>query len=250
MSYYRLRIKDNIEISSDLYNLILEGDYPPFTPGQFHMLWIPDKEEIPMAPSIWRGYMRITYKVVGDTTKHLSSLSQDEYIYVRGPLGRGFKLDKPGRYLLLGGGVGAAPIIYAAKVLADKGYEFTYVEGVRTSSHKMFIEEAKDYGGESILYTEDGSQGYKGYPTDYLERYGDEYDFILACGPEEMNRKVVKICYEKGINCQVSMERIVKCGLGVCGSCVVEGTGLLVCLDGPVFEADELVKSGYVIQPI
>ncbi len=246
MIYRRFKIKENERIADNLYNMVLQGDYPSFMPGQFFMLWIPGIEEVPMAPSVKDGDLRITYKVVGETTEYMSRMDSGEDVYLRGPLGRGFEIDKEGRYLLIAGGVGAAPIIYAAYLLSMNGYRFTYVEGVKTSKYKLFIDEASRYGGEAILYTEDGSEGFRGYPTEYLMEYGSRYDYVLACGPEEMNRRVVEICNELRIRCQVSMERIVKCGLGVCGSCVIESTGLLVCIDGPVFNVDELVSKGYI----
>ncbi len=126
--YRRAFVKENIEVCRDLYHLYLEVDMKNVEPGHFIMVWIPELEEVPMAPSLYRdGVMRITYKVVGETTKYMSGLSIGDEIFVRGPLGKPFDLSMNGRYLLIGGGVGAAPLIYAAHRLAEKNYSFTYV---------------------------------------------------------------------------------------------------------------------------
>ena len=239
-------VMDNIRVNRDLYHLLVEVEMGGVEPGHFIMVWIPELEEVPMAPSLYRdGVMRITYKVVGETTSYMSRLSRGDEIYIRGPLGRPFDLSGEGRYLLIGGGVGSAPLIYSVHRLVEMNRGYTYVEGVPNKEYKMFIEEAKSLGGDAILYTEDGSEGVKGLPIDYLKSHLNEYDYVLACGPEALNKAVFEICRDAGVDCQISMERMVKCGVGVCGSCVVEGTGLLVCLDGPVFRASVLNDAGY-----
>ncbi len=244
--YKRASVKENIEVYRDLYHLYLEVDMEGVEPGHFIMVWIPELEEVPMAPSLYSdGVMRITYKVVGETTEYMSRLSGGDEVFVRGPLGKSFDISMNGRYLLIGGGVGTAPLIYAAHRLAEKNYSYTYVEGVPSKNYKMFIEEAVSLGGEAILYTEDGSEGFPGLPTDYLKEHINDYDVVLACGPEAFNKAVYKLCKDSKVNCQISMERIVKCGVGVCGSCVIEETGLLVCLDGPVFNVSLLREKGY-----
>ncbi|HIE37092.1 TPA: dihydroorotate dehydrogenase electron transfer subunit [Candidatus Geothermarchaeota archaeon] len=246
MNYVKAYVVDNIHVYRDVYHLILRTEIERLLPGHFIMIWIPEVEEVPMAPSLYRdGIMRITYKVVGETTGYMSRLDRGEKIYIRGPLGKPYKLNGYGRYLLIGGGVGVAPLIYSAHILSERGVEFTYVEGVPNSNYEMFIDEAISLGGEALLYTEDGSKGVKGYPTEYLKTNYRYYDYILACGPDEFNRAVYRLCREYGLNCQISFERIVKCGVGVCGSCVLEGTGLLVCLDGPVFNISTLYEYGY-----
>ena len=246
IGYRRALVRDNIQVNHDLYHLLVEVDMNGVEPGHFIMVWIPELEEVPMAPSMYRdGVMRITYKVVGETTRYMSSLSIGDEVYIRGPLGKPFDLSMDGEYLLIGGGVGAAPLIFAVHRLAEMNYRYTYVEGVPNKDYKMFIDEALSLGGEAILYTEDGSEGLKGLPTDYLREHLGKYDYILACGPEALNKTVYKICKDSNIHCQISMERMVKCGVGVCGSCVVENTGLLVCLDGPVFNVSILKEKEY-----
>lgn len=246
MNYIKAYVEDNIYLYRDVYHLLLRVEIEDLEPGHFIMLWIPELEEVPMAPSLYRDdIMRITYKVVGETTGYMSRLGRGEVIYIRGPLGKPYDLNGGGRYLLIGGGVGVAPLIYSAYILSEKGVQFTYVEGVPNSNYEMFIDEAISLNGEAVLYTEDGSKGFKGYPTEYLKLHYNDYDYILACGPEELNKAVYRLCIEYGLNCQISFERIVKCGVGVCGSCVLEGTGLLICLDGPVLKTSMLYEYGY-----
>jgi len=204
--------------------------------GQFVMVWLPRYEEVPMAPS-WDAPLRITVKPVGETTEALCRLEPGDKVYVRGPLGRGFEIVR-GRYLLIGGGVGAAPMILAAKQVVEKGGSGVYVEGVKTRDEKLFIEEALELGLEALLYTEDGSSGRKGLATDVLRDLDPRGYRILACGPEAMMQSIIQ--GYSGLDIQLSLERIVKCGVGVCGSCVLEGTGLLICLDGPVIHISRL----------
>ncbi len=240
-SHYHEAVVTRVDRRGDVANLYLDISLET-VPGQFVMVWLPGLEEVPMAPSD-DDPLRITVKAVGKTTRRLVGMEPGDRLYIRGPYGRGFTR-RSGRPLLVGGGVGAAPLILLAKKLAEMGVEGVYVEGQPSGDVELFIREALDLGWEAILYTEDGSRGYKGLPTQYLEENLGGFTSIYACGPEPMNRAVLRLCGDR-IPCEVSMERIVKCGVGVCGSCVVEGTGLLVCLDGPVFRADELLGRGY-----
>ena len=239
------KIVRHYENISSLY-LNIEG-FPNISPGQYVMVWIPDYEEIPISPSYQsESIVRLTVKDRGETTHKINSMSLGDQIFIRGPYGHGFNLDKDGKYLLVGGGYGVSPLIYAGHILVNKGFTTTYVEGVKTSSHALFIEEAKALGIESILVSEDGSSGIKGVVTEYVEDIIDEHDFVLACGPEEMLIKLLKICRDHKVSCQVSVERRIKCGIGLCGSCALGRLGLLVCRDGPVFEMDLLIKAGYL----
>ncbi len=240
-SLYQEAVVTRVDRRGDVANLYLDISLETI-PGQFVMVWLPGLEEVPMAPSD-DDPLRITVKAVGRTTRRLVGMEAGDRLYIRGPYGRGFTL-RSGRPLLVGGGVGAAPLILLAKKLAEMGVEGVYVEGQPTGDMELFIGEALELGWEAILYTEDGSMGHKGFPTQYVEENLGGFTGIYACGPEPMNRAVLRLCRD-GIPCEVSMERVVKCGVGVCGSCVIEGTGLLVCLDGPVFRADELIRRGY-----
>jgi len=229
--------------SSLLKSLTIELDEDmDITPGQFLMVWLPGYEEIPLSPSFAeQNIVRLTVKGVGETTKRLISLGTGDRIYIRGPYGKGFNFDKSGKYLLAGGGYGAAPIIYSAYKLTELGRHVVYVEGVKSIKEQLFVEEARDLGLEAMLVTEDGSSGIKGLITDYIKQIIDGFDILLGCGPEPMLIKLLDMCIEAGVDCQLSFERVVKCGIGVCGSCVLGDRGLLVCYDGPVFDKETLV---------
>ena len=247
MSYRVGRVKGVYAHTSLLKSLTIElEDDLNIIPGQFLMVWLPGYEEIPLSPSYAdQNIVRLTVKGVGETTKRLISLDTGDRIYVRGPYGRGFDLDKPGKYLLAGGGYGAAPIIYSAYKLSKLGNQAVYVEGAKSIKEQLFIDEARKLGLEAILVTEDGSSGIKGLITDYIKQIIGEFDILLGCGPEPMLIKLLNMCIESGVDCQLSFERVVKCGIGICGSCVLGDRGLLVCYDGPVFNKERLMDLSF-----
>ncbi|MEM0057119.1 MAG: dihydroorotate dehydrogenase electron transfer subunit [Candidatus Geothermarchaeota archaeon] len=229
------------------FYLTVENYNPEVKPGMFLMIWVLGYEEIPISPSLVKGnVIRLTVMNRGPTTNRIHRMAIGDKLYIRGPYGRGFDLTREGRYMLVGGGYGASPLIYAAHVLKNKGFDLTYVEGVKTASRSLFISEAKSLGVDVALVTEDGSSEHKGLVTDYVEKVIHLYDYVLGCGPEEMLKKLLKICHERGVKCQLSVERIIKCGIGICGSCSIGRRGLLVCKDGPVFYGDELVSMGFL----
>lgn len=248
LRYVRGSVRRVFRHYKGISSLYLEMDESIYiSPGQYIMMWIPEYEEIPLSPSYQSAsIMRLTVKDRGETTHRINSMDIGDQVFVRGPYGHGFNLDWDGRYLLVGGGYGVSPLIYAGHILMNKGFVTTYVEGVKTSSQSLFIDEAEALGIKAVLVTEDGSSGVEGLVTSYVEDVVDDYDFILACGPEDMLIELLKICRRHGSSCQASVERRIKCGAGLCGSCVLGGSGLLVCRDGPVFDMETLIKAGYL----
>lgn len=247
LRYFRGIIRDVYVHYDGLRSITLDIiGFPDVSPGQFVMVWLPGVEEVPISPSLFRdGVLRLTVKSVGDTTRMINSLGEGGELYIRGPYGSGFDLSMEGSYLLVAGGYGAAPIIFVAHRLLDAGYSVSYVEGVKTASERVFFDEARGLGIDAVLVTEDGSSGVEGLVTMYVEEVVGDYDYVLACGPEDMLREVFRICIDSGADCQLSLERMVKCGVGICGSCVLEGSDRLICLDGPVFRCDELRDIGF-----
>lgn len=237
LNYIKGIIKNIYRHNENVISLIIRLKNPlKINPGQFVMLWIPNLEEIPLSPSYSNKHMiRLTVMKRGETTSTIHKLNKGDIILVRGPYGKGFKLTKQGRYLLIGGGYGAAPIIYVAHKLANTKNEIVYIEGVKTAKQALFIEEAKALGLNTTLVTEDGTSKLKGYVTDYVEKIAKNYNYILACGPEPMLKKIARISINTNINCQLSFEAMIKCGIGLCGSCELGQTGYMVCRDGPVF---------------
>jgi dihydroorotate dehydrogenase electron transfer subunit len=144
------------------------------------------------------------------------------------------------KYLLVGGGVGSAPLYYLAEELKRGGHEFTILIGAR-SAKDLYLREAYEALGRVEYTTEDGSLGEKGYVTNH-SLLAEKYDCIYTCGPKPMMMAVARYAREKGIACEVSLENKMACGLGAC-LCCVEDTKeghKCVCTDGPVFSIDEL----------
>ena len=155
------------------------------------------------------------------------------------------------KVLLIGGGTGLVPLMRYLDFLVNpaiNGASVTLLMGSKTKDEVFFEEKAKELIGLNtkltvIPVTEDGSYGEKGYVTDVLEKLLQEntYDAIYTCGPELMMYKVVKLANKKGIFVQASLERMMKCGVGICGSCCVNED--LVCRDGTVFDGQHLAKN-------
>jgi len=222
-------------------------------PGQFAMVWIPGVNELPMSVMISekKDEAGFTVRKRGESSTALYNLKVGDKIGVRGPYGNSF--DKAGTtknmssMLLIGGGTGLVPLM---RMISSNTFcsDVTLLMGSKTKDEVFFEEMAKklveNKASSSIIpVTEDGSYGEKGYVTDVLEKLLEEntYDAIYTCGPELMMYKVVKLANEKGIFVQASLERMMKCGVGICGSCCVGQD--LACRDGTVFDGEYLAKN-------
>ena len=194
-------------------------------PGQFLMLWIPGIDEIP----------------VGDATRHLHEMERGELVGIRGPFGNSF-IQSRGRVLLVGGGTGTAPLIFLAKRLAAKASRLSFVIGAKTRSELLFLNDLRSVCAEESITgtTEDGSYGIQCLATEPLEDLLDKqnFDIIYTCGPEAMMRNVFNLAEKRKIPLEASLERLMRCGIGLCGSCVVGK--YRVCRDGPVFNLAQL----------
>ncbi|MGQ9787939.1 MAG: dihydroorotate dehydrogenase electron transfer subunit [Candidatus Hadarchaeaceae archaeon] len=247
-SFFPVRIKKTIDENSKVKSFYLEylGKELP-RPGQFFMVWLPGFEEVPMCLSdAGDGFVRISISNEGPTTAGMHQLGKGDRLFLRGPFGNGFTLSE-GPFLLVGGGYGAAPLIYAAKMIFNSGGRCTYIVGARCKEELLFVGEARGMKIKSIVVTEDGSEGHKGLVTDLVksEMKKGRYQTVLTCGPEMMMYGVVKRAVKLGIKVQASLERYMKCGFGICGSCVLDPLGLRVCSDGPVFEGSILLKTDF-----
>ena len=220
-------------------------------PGNFAMVWIPGVNELPMSVMIGKGQDEagFTVRKRGESSTALYNLKIGDKIGVRGPYGNSFEITN-GKILLIGGGTGLVPLMRLIKysnpdwttnqitvLMGSKTKEEVFFEDI---SNKMLTHSQNP---QIIPVTEDGSYGEKGYVTDVLEKLLEEntYDAIYTCGPELMMHKVVKLANEKGIFVQASLERMMKCGVGICGSCCVNED--LVCRDGTVFDGQYLAKN-------
>ena len=216
-------------------------------PGQFAMVWIPGVNELPMSVMISENDEKsgFTVRKRGESSTALYNLQVGQQIGVRGPYGNFFDI-KDGEILLIGGGTGLVPLMRLIKFSKDTN-KITLLMGSQTKEEVFFEDMAKNSwlcnDLNCISVTEDGSYGEKGYVTDVLEKLLEEntYDAIYTCGPELMMYKAVKLANEKGIFVQASLERMMKCGIGICGSCCVNED--LVCRDGTVFDGQHLAKN-------
>lgn len=209
-----------------------------FCPGQFVMVWVPGVDEIPMALSSDRS---ITVQEVGQATAALFALKTGDLLGFRGPFGNGFP--DSGRTLAIAGGVGAAPLL----PLAMAGQTETFLLGARTANDLLFREELGQRTRLRVA-TDDGSSGHHGLVTDLLASEDlAAYERICICGPEKMMHGTLGILDKKGIadHGYFSLQRYMKCGIGLCGSCCMDPDGLRVCRDGPVFRGDALLASEF-----
>ena len=211
-------------------------------PGQFVMVWNPGIDEIPIsiAHASLEGEVEVAIADFGDCTHSLHQKHVGDLIGLRGPYGKGFTLQGE-RICMVAGGYGAAPLRFAAKRAKELRKHVVVLEGARSSAELLYVSEFLDLGCNIQVATEDGSEGYKGLVTELLEELlasGEKFKQVLTCGPELMMERVCEITRRERIPTQVSVERIVKCGCGACGSCDLGG--YRVCKDGPVFDAEEL----------
>ncbi|MGQ9530544.1 MAG: dihydroorotate dehydrogenase electron transfer subunit [Candidatus Bathycorpusculaceae bacterium] len=212
-------------------------------PGQFLMLWIPGVDEIPLSilDANEDGRVSVAVKRVGEATKALHNKNVGDIIGLRGPFGNSFTL-RDGKVLLVGGGIGMAPLYFLAKKLASKTSKLVLVMGARTREELLFMEELKKFCGEKNLFatTDDGSCGVKGLASELSESIltREKFDIIYTCGPEPMIRRVFETAEKIGIVIEASLERLMRCAIGLCGSCVI-GT-YRVCRDGPIFNSNQL----------
>jgi len=213
----------------------------PVLPGQFFMIWIPGVDEIPMSVSqITNNVKGITFRKIGDATRVLYQLRKGDTIGIRGPYGNGFTLQ--GKHLLfVGGGTGVAMLAPAVEQARKKKLTSTVIIGVKTRNELFFEDRYRRYGATVLVSTDDGSAGYKGFASELAKEIikKEKIDAVYTCGPEPMMKSLLSSC--KTISFQASLERYMKCSIGICGQCCI-GKGLRVCLDGPIFNGTTLKK--------
>ncbi len=212
-------------------------------PGQFLMLWIPGVDEIPLSilnANRDEGEVSVSVKEVGNATQHLHGMKKGKTVGVRGPFGNSFT-ESGGNVLLVGGGTGTAPLLFLAKRLAAKTKFLSFVVGAKTKSELLFYWELGNLCSEAaVATTEDGSFGLRCLVTEPLEDLlkRQSFEMIYTCGPEVMMRKVFDLAEKWKIALEASLERLMRCGIGLCGSCVIGR--YRVCRDGPVFSSAQL----------
>ena len=184
------------------------------------------------------------YKVFGEGTQALSLLKKDDYLDLVGPLGNGFNLEAK-HPLLVGGGLGIAPLIYLSRVFCGRDTEVLLAG---RSAQELFWQDLFSTSCKQVhITTDDGSLGVQGNALALLPELlaSGKYDVVYTCGPVKMMQGVAKLALEKNIACQVSLEKYMACGIGACLSCsctTKNGKRVKVCTDGPVFSAAEVIE--------
>lgn len=235
------------EIRTENYRtktFILDAPLPGAQPGQFVMAWLPDVGEKPFSIA-GADPLKLTVVAVGPFSQALHDLRPGDRIWARGPLGKGYQLSGS-RHLLVGGGYGAAPLLFLAETALARGDMVRVCLGARSAPDILLVEAFKKAGAEVAVTTDDGSLGQRGLVTlavaEALEAFAP--DTLYACGPVAMLSALAVYCRGAGLPCQLSWEALMRCGIGLCGSCELPAeaghaagvpSGWLTCKDGPVF---------------
>jgi dihydroorotate dehydrogenase electron transfer subunit len=218
-------------------------------PGQFLMIWIPRIEEIPMSVMInsKEGYAAVTIRKFGVGSTALFDRKKGDLIGLRGPYGNRFILRKKYRkILIIGGGTGLVPLLRLVSFASKEKARSTIVMGAKTKAEVFFEKITRNIirGNNSSLLvcTDDGSYGIKGTTVTLMSKLvrDESFDCVYTCGPELMMKAVLDISNQNSIPVQASLERYMKCGIGICGSCCLDSS--LVCQDGTVFDGRQLSR--------
>lgn len=237
-----------IDETPTVRTLIFSDDvFSKALPGKFAMVWIPGVNELPMSIMVSNddGKAAFTVRKHGPSSTGLYNIKVGEQIGIRGPYGNSFDIKK-GKIMLVGGGTGLVPLMRMTKFL-DASHDVTFLIGAKTKEEVFFEKLANEFLANKkhqvIVSTDDGSYGQKGFVTDIVQQMleKERFDAVFTCGPELMMYKTVKSAHEKGIFVQASLERMMKCGVGICGSCCIGSE--LVCHDGTIFDGKKLLSN-------
>lgn len=238
-------IEKVIDETPTVRTLVFSDDIMPnVLPGQFAMVWIPGVNELPMSVMISKesGKAAFTVRKHGPSSTGLFNVKVGGQIGIRGPYGNSFDI-KNGKLLIVGGGTGLVPMMRLLTFVKPSD-DVTVLIGAKSKDEVFFEGLANDLLSNNthrvLVSTDDGSYGEKGFVTDLVEKLVSQtqYDAVYVCGPEIMMYKTVQSAHSRNIFVQASLERMMKCGVGICGSCCVGED--LACRDGTVFDGDHL----------
>jgi dihydroorotate dehydrogenase electron transfer subunit len=248
-----LEVTQNIRLHQNyvLIKMTHVNPLPEMVPGQFAEIRIDGSTTTFLRRPISIHYVDkeknevwFLVQLVGDGTRHLATVKQGDLVNIVLPLGNGYTMPQNAdlKPLLVGGGVGTAPMLMLGSELAKMGCKPTFLLGARSANDLLQLEEFKKLG-DVYTTTEDGSMGEKGYVTQHSILNAAQFDMIYTCGPKPMMMAVAKYAKANDIECEVSLENTMACGVGAC-LCCVENTDeghLCVCKDGPVFNIKKLL---------
>jgi dihydroorotate dehydrogenase electron transfer subunit len=245
------KVIDNKQLNDDFFILELLSNLklPFIFPGQFVQARIDENRETflrrPFSVhdvNYKTNSIKLLIQIKGNGSKTLSCLRRGDSLNLVFPLGNQFSVpQKDDKSLLIGGGCGVAPLLYLAKHLISNNCGFDILMGFRNKERIIEYDEYKKLGNVYIT-TEDGSEGEKGFVTQHTLLGKNRYTRIYCCGPESMMKAVANYAKDHQVQCEVSLENLMACGIGVCLCCVVNTTKGYVCscTEGPVFNINEL----------
>ncbi|MDR1653635.1 MAG: dihydroorotate dehydrogenase electron transfer subunit [Prevotellaceae bacterium] len=249
------RVAENQLLNRQYFLLKIRRDepLPPIFAGQFAQVRVDNSAETFLRRPISVNFVDygqneiwFLIKIAGKGTEKLSFLKKNDLINIIFPLGNGFSLqtNKNANLLLAGGGVGVAPLLYLGYTLKKQGFRnVNFLFGARTEHDLLLIEEFEQYGTLHFT-TEDGSRGECGVVTQHSILKNEKFDFIYCCGPAPMMSAVAQYAETQNIDCEVSLENRMACGIGACLCCVTqnaEGKNVCVCTEGAVFNSKKLI---------
>lgn len=246
-----LQVKENQHLNNSYFLLKLTSDQPlaETKAGQFVEIRIDGSKDVFLRRPISIHYtdkekneIWLLIQKVGKGTEQLSKIKSSEFLNIVYPLGNGFSIEKNfSKPLLIGGGVGVAPMLELGAKLKEKGIEPTFLLGARSAKDLLELKMFEKFG-RVLTTTEDGSVGEKGFVTQHSVWEKESFDQIFTCGPTPMMKAIAKLATEKQIDCEVSLENKMACGVGACLCCVEDTKDghRCVCSDGPVFNSKNL----------
>ena len=233
-----------------LIKLTHENTLPEMLPGQFVEVRVDGSPSTFLRRPISINFVDrennelwLLVATVGEGTKQLAKLKFGDVLNCVLPLGNGFTPAKQGeKVLLVGGGVGVAPLLYMGAEMKRQGIEPTFLLGARTANDLLMLPIFNKYG-RAYVTTEDGSMGEKGFVTNHSILNQEHFDRISTCGPTPMMKAVARYARQNNVDCEASLENLMACGLGAFLCCVEKTTegNLCVCKDGPVFNIKKLL---------
>lgn len=247
----KVTANDRLHKNYCLLKLTSEETLPEMIPGQFVEVLVDNSPTTFLRRPISVNYVNeatnelwLLIQIIGDGTRRMAEYRSGDSVNVMLPLGNGFTIPENGedqKLLLVGGGVGTAPMLYLGEILKRAGFEPCFLLGARSKNDVLQLEQFEQIGTVYIT-TEDGSLGEKGYVTNHSILKNIHFDRIYTCGPKPMMVAVAKYAAGESIECEVSLENTMACGIGACLCCVEKTTEghVCVCTEGPVFNINKL----------
>jgi dihydroorotate dehydrogenase electron transfer subunit len=200
------------------------------------MVWLPGLDEKPFS-LLSDAPLTFAIAAVGPFSRAVHTLREGDKVWCRGPFGHGFE-PRGAKHVLVGGGYGSAPLLFLARRIRAQGGSVRAILGARRERDLLFVDAFAAEGAAVDVATEDGSAGTRGLVTDVVAPLlvSGPPDTLYACGPHGMLMALADLCRRSHVQAQLSWERYMRCGIGLCGSC--EHEGRLVCTDGPVLDLD------------